>query len=67
MSKKKKNKFTLKNVLEDFTKELVNDCARNLVKDSPYKESAEDVYYKVIPRLQVFVRWFDSDFNNLPF
>lgn len=65
MSKKKK--FTLKNVLEDFTKELVNDCARNLVKDSPYKESAEDVYYKVIPRLQVFVRWFDSDFNNLPF
>lgn len=62
-----KKKFTLKNVLEDFTKELVNDCARNLVKDSPYKESAEDVYYKVIPRLQVFVRWFDSDFNNLPF
>ena len=65
MSKKKK--FTLKKVLEDFTKELVNDCARNLVKDPPYKESAEDVYYKVIPRLQVFVRMFDSDFNILPF
>lgn len=64
---KKKNKFTLKKVLEDFTKELVNDCARNSFKDNPFKESAEDVYYKVIPRLQVFARWFDSDFNNLPF
>ena len=69
----KKNEFTLKKVLQNFTKDLINEAAEHIYDSAmSYNtrvahQKAEDVYIQVISRLQIILRMFDKDFNNLPF
>lgn len=69
----KKNEFTLKQALRSFTKDLINDAAEHIYDKSASfntriaNKTAEDVYIDIISRLEIILRMFDKDFNNLPF
>lgn len=73
MNKKKENKFTLKNVMRSFVKDLINDAAEiTHAKANNYRtrlsdKTVEDVYMDIIARLEIILRMFDKDFNRLPF
>ena len=69
----KKNEFTLKNAMKAFIKDLINDAAEHVYdKNASFNnrtanKTAEDVYIEIISRLEIILRMFDKDFNNLPF
>lgn len=70
---KKKVKFTLKNVIRSLVKDLINDAAKiaharaNNYYVKILDKKPEDIYMDIIARLEIILRMFDDDFDDLPF